>query len=125
MPRHDRAVGVLIADLADRGMLDDTLVISAGEFGRTPLINKDAGRDHWGLAQSIVLAGGGYRHGQMIGETDSKAAYPTYRPVGPLDLCKIVYNSLNLNSDDLTVILPDGRPMHLLQGGNIPPELVV
>ena len=74
LPRHDRAVGVLIADLAERGMLDDTLVISAGEFGRTPLINKDAGRDHWGAAQSVVLAGGGYRHGQMIGETDSKAA---------------------------------------------------
>ena len=125
LPRHDRAVGVLIADLAERGMLDDTLVISAGEFGRTPLINKDAGRDHWGAAQSIVLAGGGYRHGQMIGKTDSKAAYPTHRPVGPLDLCQIVYNSLDLKPNELTVTLPDGRPIHLLQGGNIPPELVV
>ena len=125
LPRHDRAVGVLIADLAERGMLDDTLVISAGEFGRPPLINKDAGRDHWGAAQSVVLAGGGYRHGQMIGETDSKAAYPTHRPVGPLDLCQIVYNSLDLKPNELTVTLPDGRPIHLLQGGNIPPELVV
>ena len=61
----------------------------------------------------------------MIGETDSKAAYPTRRPVGPLDLCQIVYNSLDLKPNELTVTLPDGRPIHLLQGGNIPPELVV
>ena len=124
MPRHDRAVGVLIADLAERGLLDDTLVISAGEFGRTPVINKDAGRDHWGPAQSIVLAGGGYRHGQMIGKTDAKAAYPTDRPMGPLDLCQTVYRSLHLDPNRLTIKLPDGRPIHLLQGGKVPRELV-
>ena len=124
MPRHDRAVGVLIADLAERGLLEDTLVISAGEFGRTPVINKDAGRDHWGPAQSIVLAGGGYRHGQMIGKTDSKAAYPTDRPMGPLDLCQTVYRSLHLDPNRLTVKLPDGRPIHLVQGGKVPRELV-
>ena len=124
MPRHDRAVGVLIADLAERGLLDDTLVISAGEFGRTPVINKDAGRDHWGPAQSIVLAGGGYRHGQMIGKTDAKAAYPTDRPMGPLDLCQTVYRSLHLDPNRLTIKLPDGRPIHLVQGGKVPRELV-
>jgi len=124
LPRHDRAVGVLIADLAERGLLDDTLVVTAGEFGRTPVINKDAGRDHWGQAQSILVAGGGYRHGQIIGSTNSKAEHPIERPLGPLDLCAIVYNALQLDPAQLTVTLPDGRPMHLAQGGRVPPELV-
>ncbi|MBI83276.1 MAG: hypothetical protein CMJ81_08785 [Planctomycetaceae bacterium] len=124
MPGHDRAVGVLIADLAERGMLEDTLVISAGEFGRTPVINKDAGRDHWGAAQSILLAGGGYRHGQMIGTTDAKAAYPADSPMGPLDLCQTVYRSLNLDPEQLTIKLADGRPARLATGGKVPHELL-
>lgn len=122
MPRHDRAVGVLIQDLAERGMLEDTLVISAGEFGRTPVINKDAGRDHWPQAQSVLLAGGGYRHGQIIGSTDAKAAYPETRPVGVEDFCAIVYRSLGLSPSD-AVIDPSGRPVHLLPGGEVPREL--
>lgn len=123
MPRHDRAVGVLIQDLAERGMLDDTLVMSAGEFGRTPVINKDAGRDHWPQAQSILLAGGGYRHGQVIGGTNAKAEYPTSRPVGVEDFCAIIYGALGLHADD-TVIDHTGRPMHLLPSGTIPFELL-
>lgn len=123
MPRHDRAVGVLIQDLADRGMLDDTLVVTAGEFGRTPVMNKDAGRDHWPQAQSILLAGGGYRHGQVIGSTDSKAAFPTSRPVSVDDFCAIVYHAIGLSPND-TVIDHTGRPMHLLQGGEVPKELL-
>ncbi|MDB4744059.1 DUF1501 domain-containing protein, partial [Planctomicrobium sp.] len=90
MPKHDRAVGVLIQDLAERGMLEDTLVISAGEFGRTPKINGNAGRDHWPQAQSILLSGGGYRHGQVIGSTNDKAEFPTSRPVSVEDFCSIV-----------------------------------
>jgi uncharacterized protein (DUF1501 family) len=123
MPMHDRAVGALIQDLHDRGMLDDVLVMSAGEFGRTPVMNKDDGRDHWPLAQSILLAGGGYRHGQVIGSTNDKAEHPTSRPVGVEDFCAIVYGSLGLKPDD-SVIDHSGRPMHLLPGGTIPPELV-
>ena len=123
MPRHDRAVGVLIQDLAERGMLDDTLVISAGEFGRTPVINKDAGRDHWPQAQSVLLAGGGYRHGQVIGSTNAKAEYPTSRKVGVEDFCAIVYHALGLKSDD-SLIDRSGRPMHLLPGGEVPRELL-
>lgn len=123
MPRHDRAVGVLIQDLAERGMLDDTLVISAGEFGRTPVINKDAGRDHWPQAQSILLAGGGYRHGQVIGSTNAKAEYPTSRKVGVEDFCAIVYHALGLRADD-SLIDRSGRPMHLLPGGQVPRELL-
>jgi hypothetical protein len=121
--RHDRAVGVLIQDLADRGMLDDTLVITAGEFGRTPLINKDAGRDHWPQAQSILLAGGGYRHGQVIGSTNSKAEYPTSRPVSPADFNAIIYHALGLRPED-TIRDRSGRPTHLVPGGVVPEELI-
>ncbi|QDU37570.1 hypothetical protein Mal4_18850 [Maioricimonas rarisocia] len=123
LPRHDRAVGVLIQDLADRGMLDDVLVVSAGEFGRTPRINGNAGRDHWPQAQSILLAGGGYRHGQIIGSTNDKAEYPTSRAIGVEDFCATIYHALGL-SPDLTIQNPQGRPMHLLPGGEVPRELL-
>jgi Protein of unknown function (DUF1501) len=123
MPRHDRAVGVLIQDLAERGMLDDTLVVSAGEFGRTPVMNKDAGRDHWPQAQSVLLAGGGYRHGQIIGSTDAKAAFPASRPIGVEDFCAIVYHAIGLVPND-TVVDHSGRPMHLLPQGEVPRELL-
>ena len=123
MPRHDRAVGVLIQDLANRGMLDDTLVVTAGEFGRTPRINKDAGRDHWPQAQSILLAGGGYRHGQIVGSTDAKAEYPTSRPIQPEDFCAIIYHALGLKNDD-TIPDRNNRPVHLLPTGEVPRELV-
>ena len=123
MPRHDRAVGVLIQDLAERGMLDDTLVVSAGEFGRTPVMNKDAGRDHWPQAQSVLIAGGGYRHGQIIGSTDAKAAFPSSRPIGVEDFCAIVYHAIGLVPND-TVVDHSGRPMHLLPQGEVPRELL-
>ncbi len=121
--RHDRAVGVLIEDLAERGLLDDTLVVTAGEFGRTPRINDNAGRDHWPQAQSILIAGGGYRHGQVIGSTNSKAEYPTSRPVSPADLNAIIYRSVGLTPDD-TIRDPSGRPTKLVPGGEVPTELV-
>ena len=123
LPRHDKAVGTLIADLADKGLLDDTLVVVAGEFGHTPKINKDAGRDHWPQAQSILLAGGGYRHGQVIGSTNDKGEYPTSRKIGVEDFCAIVYHALGLKVDDLIHDLA-GRPTHLVPGGTVPAELL-
>ena len=123
LPRHDRAVGVLIQDLADRGMLDDTLVVTAGEFGHTPRINKDAGRDHWPQAQSILLAGGGFKHGQVIGSTNDKAEYPTSRKIGVEDFCATVYHALGLRPHDAISDL-SGRPMHLVPGGQVPDELL-
>jgi hypothetical protein len=123
LPRHDRAVGVLIQDLAQRGMLDDVLVVTAGEFGRTPRINKDAGRDHWPQAQSILFAGGGYRHGQIIGATNSRAESPTDRPIGPNDFSAIIYHALGLDPE-MTINSLSGRPEHLLAGGTVPPELL-
>ncbi len=121
--RHDRAVGVLIQDLHERGMLDDTLVITAGEFGRTPRINDNAGRDHWPQAQSILVAGGGYRHGQVIGSTNSKAEYPTSRAISPADFNAIVYHSVGLHPDD-TIRDPSGRPTKLVPGGEVPFEMI-
>lgn len=123
MPRHDRAVGVLIADLAERGMLDDTLVVTAGEFGRTPRINKDGGRDHWPRAQSILLAGGGYRHGQVIGSTNSKAEHPTSDPFHPVDFNAVIYKAVGLSVTD-TIDDKSGRPVHLVPGGVVPKQLV-
>jgi len=123
MPRHDRAVGVLIQDLADRGMLDDTLVVTAGEFGRTPKINKNAGRDHWPQAQSLLFAGGGYQHGQVIGATNSKAEHPISDPIGPNDFSAILYQALNLKPNDSVNNL-SGRPVHLLPGGTVPSAML-
>lgn len=123
MPRHDKAVGVLIQDLHERGMLEDTLVVTAGEFGRTPKINGDAGRDHWPGAQSILFAGGGYRHGQVIGSTNDKAEYPTSRTVSVDDFCAIVYHSLGLRTDDSIKDLSN-RPVHLVPGGVVPHEMI-
>jgi len=124
MPRHDRAVGVLIHDLAQRGMLDDTLVVTAGEFGRTPKINKDRGRDHWPQAQSILFAGGGFRHGQIIGATNDKAEHPTDRPVRPNDFCAIIYHALGLDPHQATIKNLQGRPVYLLEAGAVPPEML-
>jgi hypothetical protein len=123
LPRHDRAVGVLIQDLAERGLLEDTLVVTAGEFGHTPRINDNAGRDHWPQAQSILLAGGGFRHGQVIGKTNDKAEYPETRPISVEDFCATVYHALGLHVDDQVIDL-SGRPMHLVPGGKVPSELI-
>jgi hypothetical protein len=123
MPKHDRAVGALISDLSERGMLDDTLVITAGEFGRTPKINDQAGRDHWPQAQSILLAGGGFRHGQIIGSTNKHAEHPTSRPVKVEDFCAILYHALGLDPQQ-TIVDHSGRPMHLLPAGEVPRELI-
>jgi len=123
MRRHDQAVGVLIRDLADRGMLDDTLVVTAGEFGRTPVINANAGRDHWPQAQSILIAGGGFNHGQVIGATNSKAEHPIDRPIKPADFNALVYHSVGLKATDAIDDL-NGRPTHLFESGEVPRELL-
>ena len=76
----------------DRGLLADTLVLCMGEFGRTPKINKDAGRDHWAGAGSMIFAGAGVRPGNVVGATDKQGAYPTKRPVSPADVAYTVFD---------------------------------
>ncbi|MBL8820610.1 MAG: DUF1501 domain-containing protein [Planctomyces sp.] len=124
-PPTDRALSALLDDLSESGLLDQTLIVMAGEFGRTPKISllpshyKAPGRDHWGAVQSIFLAGGGIQGGRVIGETDAIGAYPVSDPQRPENFAATIYESLGLPqtvswSDEL------GRPHHVFQGEPIP-----
>lgn len=115
LPSLDRAYSALLEDLSQRGLLEETLVVMLGEFGRTPKINTNAGRDHWGPCQSIVLAGGGVRGGQIYGASDRIAAYPTHNPVRPEDLLSTVYAAMGLPEDAL-IRDPQGRPQRISDG---------
>ncbi len=115
LPPLDLAYSALLEDLAQRGLLDETLVVMLGEFGRTPQINKDGGRDHWGPCQSIVLAGGGVKGGMVHGASDRIAAYPTRDPVSPEDLIATVYETMGLPPE--TLIRDEvGRPQRISEG---------
>ncbi len=119
LPRVDAVLHSLILDLEDRGLLDSTLVLMLGEFGRAPVINKDAGRDHWLNCMSMVMAGGGLRHGQVIGSTDSRGYDIQSRPVGPADLAATIFKYLDI---DLGThwIDPQGRPIPIVTEGGRP-----
>jgi hypothetical protein len=99
MPPADQAVAALVADLADRGLLDETLVVCMGEFGRSPKVNKDAGRDHWPGAQSILLAGAGVPAGTVYGATDRQGAMPASSPVTPADLTATLLHLLGVDPE--------------------------
>jgi uncharacterized protein (DUF1501 family) len=116
VPPMQQAYVALLDDLAERGLLDSTLVIWIGDFGRTPRINKDAGRDHWPDCYSVVLAGGGIRGGQVIGESDRIGAYPRLRPVTPADIHATVFAALGYAPDSAHYQTVDGRPMPLTTG---------
>lgn len=121
----DQGMSALVNDLHERGMADDVAVVAWGEFGRTPRINKDAGRDHWPQVGNALLAGGGFRTGQVIGATDRLAAEITDRPVHFSEVLATLYNHLGINNLD-TLTLPDlsGRPQFLLKHTTSMPELV-
>jgi hypothetical protein len=99
IPPLDRGLSALLEDLHDRGMLDETLVAAFGEMGRTPKINAAQGRDHWGAAQSVLLAGGSVRGGQVYGATDRHAAFVKDNPVRPEDLLATVYHAMGILPD--------------------------
>ncbi|MFO0863114.1 MAG: DUF1501 domain-containing protein [Gemmataceae bacterium] len=98
-PGSIRSYSALIRDLADRGMLDSTLVVAVGEFGRTPRINDKAGRDHWEHCYSALLAGGGIKGGRVIGTSDARAERPIERPVTPADLAATVYQAVGITTE--------------------------
>ena len=100
----DRAYSALLDDLADRGMLESTLVVAVGEFGRTPRINNKAGRDHWPQVYSALLAGGGIRGGLLVGASDKLGANPSHRPVSPADLGATVLAALGIGATALTTL---------------------
>ena len=115
VPQMDQAYSALIEDLAQRGMLDDTLVINTGEFGRTPLINKDKGRDHWPNVYTALLAGGGIRGGQVYGASDKKGAQVASAGVSPADMLATMWHLLGVSPE---TELHDrlGRPQVLSRG---------
>ena len=101
LPMLDQGVSALLEDLEQRGMLEQTVVVVMGEFGRTPKINKAAGRDHWGLCNSVLLAGGGIRGGQVHGSSDRIGAYPASDPVDPVDIHATLYHCMGLDPEQL------------------------
>jgi hypothetical protein len=121
LPPTDRAVSALLDDLAESGMLDDTLIVMAGEFGRTPKIThlaqhyKLPGRDHWGAVQSVFFAGGGIQGGQVIGSSDRIGGYPADRPQTPENMAATIYRSLGIPD---TAVWHDevNRPHHIYHG---------
>jgi len=122
LPALDRAYAALITDLRERGLLDSTLVVLMGEFGRTPKLNALGGRDHWPRAGSVCLAGGGVRGGQIIGATNSFGEIPVERPIGPPDLAFTILKLLGVDpARELTT--PTGRPVKIMSEGSFISEL--
>jgi hypothetical protein len=115
LPPFDRAMTALLDDLHVRGLLDETLLVWKGEFGRTPKINKAVGRDHWGFCQSVLLAGAGVRGGQVHGSSDAHAAYAAEAPVSPDDLAATVFHSMGIRLDH-EMRDAQGRPLPLCTG---------
>ena len=123
LPTVDRALHALILDLERRGLLDSTLVMMMGEFGRSPVMTADAGRNHWTNVMSMLMAGGGLKHGQTIGSTDARGYGPKDGMVRPQDLAATIFRYLGI---DLNThwINPQGRPTPIVQEGGRPiPEL--
>jgi len=118
-PPADRAFAALLDDLAQRGLLDDTLVVWMGEFGRSPRINKEAGRDHWPHVSSVILAGAGITGGRVLGASDRISAYPADTPVTPADLSATMLHLLGVPLD---VEMRDrlNRPFTVSTGQPIP-----
>ena len=122
LPALDRAYAALLTDLRERGLLDTTLVVLMGEFGRTPKLNAQGGRDHWPRAGFACLAGGGVRGGQVIGSTNAFGEVPAERPVGPADLAHSILHLLGVDPAK-ELIAPGGRPLKILADGAFIPEL--
>ena len=111
----DQCLSALIEDLEVRGMLDDVSIVVWGEFGRTPKINKEAGRDHWSQVSCAYLAGGGIRAGQVIGATNRLGEYATLRPVHVQEVIATLYHNLGIDVTNTTINDPTGRPQFLVE----------
>ncbi len=117
MPVLDCGLTAFVADLEERAMLQDVSIVAWGEFGRTPKVNKSAGRDHWPGVGMALLAGGGIQTGQVIGSTDRLAAIPTSRPVHYQDIIATLYQNLGISPTATTLLDPSGRPQHIVGKG--------
>ncbi len=134
LPTMDRAISTLIADLAERNLLDDVLVVVMGEFSRSPRMNDGGnggpplskgtpGRDHWGNVMSVLLAGGGLRGGQVVGASSPKGEYPAERPLMPADVLATIYHVLGIDLGQ-HFVNRSGRPVPINNGGQVIRELV-
>ncbi|WP_254510651.1 DUF1501 domain-containing protein [Anatilimnocola floriformis] len=122
LPALDNALATLIADLQDRGLLDETLVVCLGEMGRTPQPTPTWGRSHWSTLFPAVLAGGGLKRGIAYGSSDKDAAYPIDKPVTPEDLAATIYSALGIDPH-LQLPDPQGRPVSIVDGGRVLTDL--
>jgi hypothetical protein len=118
LPQLDMAMSTLLDDLSDRGLLQQTLVVVTGEFGRTPRINKNAGRDHWGPGFSVAIAGGGVKGGQVVGRSDERAERPDEHPLGPEDLSATIHHLMGIRHDH-EFLTPEGRPVRVVNDGHV------
>ena len=122
LPEFDQGFSAFIRDMESHGLLQDTLVVAMGEFGRTPKINDKGGRDHWGRAGSLIFAGAGVKGGNVIGSTDKNGAFVTDRPVRPADVAWTVYDALGIDPTK-ELHTPEGRPVSILAEGAAVQEL--
>lgn len=124
IPPLDRALGALVDDLIARGLYDSTLVVAMGEFGRTPRINADAGRDHWGHTFSIMMGCGSMKMGRAIGRSSPRGEHVADRPIGPQDVAATIYHHLGIDARAVTFEDRTGRPTYLIDDGVPIRELV-
>jgi len=124
LPPLDQGLAALIDDLAAHGLLESTIIMMSGEFGRTPRVNGGAGRDHWARTSFFFLAGGGLRHGQMIGTTSRNGEEPIERPVHIQNVFHTVYHQLGIDSNVVTLTDPNGRPQYLVEDRHLITELL-
>jgi uncharacterized protein (DUF1501 family) len=123
MPAFDQAFSTLISDLDAQALLDETLVMVSSEFGRTPKINGNAGRDHWPKVFSVVLSGGGLKRGHFYGASNATASEPERDPLDPADLFTTVYNQMGIIADK-ELMAPGDRPIEIVKGGTVRQELI-
>jgi hypothetical protein len=124
LPYLDQTFDALLDDLEGCGLLDETLVVMMSDFGRTPRVNGNAGRDHWTFCYSVVLAGAGIRGGTVCGASDGQAAYVKDRPVRPADICATIYRCLGIDPETL-IFDRAGRPVPIAHGGEPIHEILV
>ena len=123
VPVFDHALAALVTDLDDRGLLETTLVTVTTEFGRTPRINKSAGRDHWARVFSVMLAGAGIRRGHVHGSSDLTASSPDTGALSPRDLLTTVYHQIGIVAEK-ELMAPGARPIEIVKGGRVVKELL-
>lgn len=123
LPQLDQTLSALIGDLGERGQLDQTIVYCAGEFGRTPRVNKNAGRDHWARSMAAILAGGGFKRGYAHGTTDAQGMAPATEPCTPDDLAATIFHLLGIDPH-LELTTASGRPVQLFREGRVLEKLL-